>query len=424
MPGARAALPLLAAAAWVACELGRGRLFTGSPVFIGNPWALLGYSQVGWDAVTQVAALSGVYGIGFAVAAVNAGLAEGWLLLRGRGMTARDVAVGGVASLMPVLASLAYGVAVLPVDADGAEENQSEAVPIAIVQGNLSTGSRWSSDLYGENLETYLRLTLRAIRESAPEVVFWPEAAMTFSLENEPLYRRSIASVLQPFGVELVAGGTRWESDADASAYFNTIFAVSPPGEIVDRYDKQYLVPFAEHFPLRSIEFLRRSFERVRVFQPGRSPAPLETRLGPAGVVTCNEAMLPEVVGERVAEGAVVLVNPSNDTWIPEPRFAELQFDIVSLRAVEQRRWLVRASTAGPSAIIDPWGRVQARTAMDERTTLQGSVAPRTGRTLYSRVGDLFAFACVGLVAGVCVAPVSWARHWRSAARRASDRSS
>lgn len=61
------ALPLLVAAAWVVAELLRGRLFTGTPFFIGNPWALLGYSQVGFDALTQVAALGGIYAVSFVV---------------------------------------------------------------------------------------------------------------------------------------------------------------------------------------------------------------------------------------------------------------------------------------------------------------------------------------------------------------------
>jgi apolipoprotein N-acyltransferase len=69
-------LPLLTAAAWTASEFARGRLLNGSQVFAANPWALTAYSQVGWDTIVQVAAVTGVYGISFCIAAVNAGLAE------------------------------------------------------------------------------------------------------------------------------------------------------------------------------------------------------------------------------------------------------------------------------------------------------------------------------------------------------------
>lgn len=81
-----------------------------------------------------------------------------------------------------------------------------------------------------------------------------------------------------------------------------------------------------------------------------------------------------------------MLLNPSNDAWIPEPRFAEHLLDVASFRAVEQRKPLLRVSTTGPSAI-------------GERTHLTGSVTPRAGATVYARLGDAFALGCAGLVA-------------------------
>ena len=101
-----------------------------------------------------------------------------------------------------------------------------------------------------------------------------------------------------------------------------------------------------------------------------------------------------------MADGARYLVNPSNDTWIPGETFAELQFDIVSLRAIEQRRTLVRASTSGPSAIVDADGRILARTTTFTREVLIGKVQPRDGRTIYGRVGDAFAVGCLLLALG------------------------
>jgi apolipoprotein N-acyltransferase len=382
----RPALPLLAAALWCAMELLRGRLFTGTPFFIGNPWALLGYSQVGWDAVMQVASITGIYGVTFAVAAANAGWVEA--------ARERRALVSGLA---PALLTCAFGVVAL----SGLGHSDRDERRIAIVQGNLDIGSRWRSDLYGQNLGVYLRLTHSAIVDSEPEVVFWPEAAMTFFVEDEPLYRRSIGSVLSRRETELVAGGPRaLGAPGPAQRYRNTIFRLHPDGEIDGHYDKEYLVPFAEYFPLRGVEMLRRRFENVRVFEPGGAPEVLDTRIGSAAVAICNEAMLPEVVSRRVAGGAAYILNPSNDTWIPEPRFAEQQLDIVTVRAIEQRRPLVRASTSGPSALVDRFGRVVARTDLGEATVLAGTLRPAEGRTVYAAVGDLFGALCVLVSAG------------------------
>jgi apolipoprotein N-acyltransferase len=389
----RVTLPLLGACAWVMIELGRGRLFTGSPFLIGNPWGLIGYSQVGIDPLLQIASVTGIYGVSFAIAAVNVGLAELWLALRGRGPRLREAFAGLLLGIIPAATVLVHGLVLL----SGATENESErAVPVAIVQGFIDSGSRWRSDLYGANLELYLRLTLDAFDRGSPEIVFWPEAAMTFFADEEPLYRRAIGSVLRRGGVELVAGAPRNEPGPQGPLYFNSIFLFSERGEIQGRYDKQYPVPFTEYFPV-PVESLRRRFGRERQLTAGGPARPLETRAGPAGVVTCNEGMLPEIVSRRVDEGAAYLVNPSNDTWVGDRGFSEMQFDVVLVRAIEQRRTLVRVSTSGPSAIVDPWGRVQARTEPLSRDVLSGAVRSRRDRSLYNRIGDTFAFLCTAV---------------------------
>jgi apolipoprotein N-acyltransferase len=98
-------------------------------------------------------------------------------------------------------------------------------------------------------------------------------------------------------------------------------------------------------------------------------------------------------------------VNPSNDTWISDDKYVQQQFDMAIMRAIEQRRYLVRASTAGPSAVIDPWGRVLARVEPLTRGFVLGAIRPVSERSVYGRVGDLFAFLCLAAVAaGVAVA--------------------
>ena len=266
-------------------------------------------------------------------------------------------------------------------------------VPIAVVQGNLDLGAQWRPEFYGENLEVYLRLTYQALREHKPLVVFWPESAMTFFLDEEPLYRKAIARVILPPRVQLVAGGPR-EVRSSPPAYYNSAFLLSSDGTIVARYDKQRLLPFAEYFPLEGLDLLRRRFARVREFTPGAATPPLPTPAGTAGVMICNEAMFAQTSAARVRAGASYLVNLANDTWVGDPKFAAIVFDTVALRAVEQRRYLVRASTSGPSGIVDPLGRVTAVTQPDTRAVLTGMVVPAASRTVYSGVGDLFAALC------------------------------
>lgn len=389
--GSRTLLPALLAAAWTAAELARGRLFTGLPFFIGNPWALLGYSQIGWLPVTQIADLGGVYSISFVVACFNAAIASAYVAWRTRRLNRRLLAVYLTTALCPAALGLAYGGMRLSEDLD--TSHAAASVPIALIQGDVSLGSRWRADFYGRDLDTYLRLTIEALQRTHPAIVFWPESSMTFFLEAEPTYRAAMRRVLEPFGAELVAGAPRATS-REGPPYFNSIYVMASNGDLRARYDKEYLVPFGEYFPFGSIELLRRRFGPAREFFAGAGGGVLPTAAGPAGILTCNEAMLPEVAAERVAAGAVYLVNPSNDTWIPDEKFADLQFDIVSLRAIEQRRTLLRVSTSGPSAIVDPYGNVHGRTEAFRREVVLGTLRPRGGATAYARIGDTFAVLC------------------------------
>ena len=370
---------LLVSCSWTLCEALRGRLLSLPGVSLANPWGLVGYSQVGSESVAQVLSLAGVYGLGFVVVACNAGIA-GALAPGATGRRATLAALG----LLPTLGAWGYGWSTR------ATETEPASV-VAVVQGDIEIGTQWRADLYGAHLAHYLRLTAEAFDPSV-EVVFWPESAMTFFLDEEPVYRESIGRALA--GAELIAGGPSRERGPDGTRYRNTVWRMGPDGEIRGRYDKQRLLPFAETAPRSFAELQNRTFDGVRTFVPGRGDGILPTVVGRAGIAVCNEAMLPEVVAQRVANGAEYLVNPTNDTWISHPQYVELQFEIARARAIEQSRYLVRASTSGPSAVIDPRGRVVSRVDPGAAGVLKGTIAARSARTLYSRFGDWFPLAC------------------------------
>lgn len=395
-------LPLWAGAAWTATELARANLWTG------NPWVLLGYSQVGVDPVVQIADVTGVYGLSFLVALVNAALAECWLSAR-RSAKGKKVAAKCLATASVALAvALGYGSLRLA----ERQDREAGATSVAVVQGNIDLGARWRNELYGRNLDVYLRLTAEALHATGARLVVWPENAMTFYLAYEPLYQKAISLVLDVFGAQLLAGGPHHDANAKDPSFFNSAFVLSPAGEITARYDKERLLPFGEYFPLPRLEFLRRRFVRVREFSSGGPAAPVPTVAGAAGILICNEAMFPEVARSRVHAGSEILVNLTNDSWMNDRKFSEIAFDMSVLRAVEQRRYLIRASTSGPSAVIDPYGRVQGKTELFTQSWSEGGVVPQHRLTAYARLGDSFAFGCVLVVLGVLVQ--RWARPSRA----------
>jgi len=389
---------LLIAAGWVACELLRGRLLTGTGWFIGNPWGLIGYSQVGWPVapVAQLGSITGIYGVSFVVVTTNAAIALAWVE-RARLASSRTLQLACGTGVTATVLAFAAGAAL---ERGAAQDREGE--PVALVQGNVAIGARWDRAHYGRHLEHYVALSEEANRGERPASLFWPESAMTFFVEEEEAFRHSLGSFLGPRDLELVAGGP----SRTGSGFANSVFRIAPSGEVLGRYDKQHLVPLAESMPFSGERWVRRNFGEVRRFDSGRGPSLLPTRVGHAGVLLCNEAMLPEVAGARVRSGAEYLLNPTNDTWIQHVQYTTLQFRIAAMRAIEQRRDLVRVSTAGPSAIIDAWGRSPKPTPPGEPAVLRGTVTRRTGLSLYGRLGDAFGGLC-------CVASLLALRHGR-----------
>ena len=389
--------PLLVACTWVALEWARGRLFTETVFFIGNPWGLVGYSQLALLPLVQFADHTGIYGPSFLVVLANATWAQ--LIVRWRSESRVEPARLGRAlaiAFVPVAAAWVYGTTVLPSEA---RPHEPDGVRIAVVQADLDLGSVWKREFYGRNLSRYLELTRDVARRERPRIVFWPEGAFTFFVENEPSYRKAMAVLLGAYDAELIAGGPAREEDAGGDPFRNRIFALAPNGDITGRYDKEHLVPFSEYVPFRAVDPMRRDFEGTRAYGHGTRTAPLPSRAGPIGVLTCNEALLAEVAADRVRDGAVVLANPSNDSWVAERDFARRMLEHVAFRSIELRRYLVRPSTEGPSAIVDPWGRIQERTPHGESATLAGTIAPRGDLSVYARFGDWFPALTSAIVA-------------------------
>jgi apolipoprotein N-acyltransferase len=383
---AHSVLALQVGAAWVTGELARSHLLGG------NPWVLFGYTQVGLDRVVQIADSTGVYGISFVLAAVNVAVAEAWIAWRERNRLDCAAASGLVLAALLIAITVGYGQLQLARDFPAA----ASMVPVVIVQGNVDVGAQWRRDFYGRNLDLYLQLTSEALRRAPAALVVWPESAMTFFVAEEPRYRETIASVLQPFGAELLAGGPYFSGTKDVK-YHNAAFLIAADGAVRARYEKRRLLPFAETVPLAGVDLIRRNFGRVREFTPGAASAPLPSAAGRAGILTCNEAMYPADARARVLAGAEILVNLTNDSWTDSTQFSTIAYDMSVLRAVEQRRFLIRASTSGPSALIDPIGRTTAGSALFVPAIVRGAVAPLHEFTSYARVGDLFAYACVGV---------------------------
>ncbi len=372
--------PIGTAFLWVACELARAQLLTG------EPWMLLGYALMPSGHLIQSADLGGVYLLSFATILVNATIAE---LILAPDPWRRALAP----RLLAPPAALLVGMFMYGEMRLGEVSPTEHPLEVTVVQGNNDLGSQWRPEFYGAGLELYTQLSKEAASEQTPDLFVWPESAVTFFLAHEPGLRAKLAREMGDLKADLIVGAPHHEN---SEHYFNSAFYLTPEGAIRGRYDKGHLLPFGEYFPLRFLAFLRRHFERVRTFTPGDDRVLLPTRAGPAATVICFEAIFPEIVRAKMRLGATFLVNLSNDVWLGRGAGQAQHLAMVALRAVENRTWVVRATTTGHSAFIDPWGRIRSMTPMDEVATLTESIVPMRRETIYKSWGDWFAYLCVG----------------------------
>jgi len=130
---------------------------------------------------------------------------------------------------------------------------------------------------------------------------------------------------------------------------------------------------------------------------PGRRftvfPGPQDSRFA---VLICYEASFPGLVREFTRRGAEVLVNISNDGWFGDSAARRQHLLMVRMRAIENDRWILRATNDGITSVVDPDGRVEAFEG-GRRAVYHARYGLRNSRTFYTLAGDWAALAAVGI---------------------------
>ncbi|WP_210036040.1 apolipoprotein N-acyltransferase [Methylobacterium sp. PvR107] len=384
-----------------AAEWLRGHLFTGFP------WNTLGMALAQNLWLMQGAALIGLYGLtvlAVLVCAAPATLATG---LRPLGR------FGPPAAAAALLAGLAfYGAERL-----GPPDPVVAGVRLRLVQPNLPQDAKFRPENRADIVDRYIELSQRPVEAGTPEPthIVWPESAFPFLIQRDPDALAKVAAGLKP-GQHLITGAARAEEPlpGERLRYFNAVMVIGPDGRISDSYDKVHLVPFGEYLPAPLDAALRALGLRQFVAIPGGfSAGSLAAQrilsvpgLPPVAATICYEAIFPHAIlpAGHVApapEPAGLILNVTNDAWFGDTPGPRQHLAQARLRAVEEGLPLVRDANTGISAVIDPHGRILARTPLNTETWLDADLPARLpGNTLYGRFGDaaftLMLAACLG----------------------------
>lgn len=406
---------------WTALELAAARITS-------VPWDQLGYSQVDNGFINQLAPWTGVYGISCLLVAVNAFLSAG--IPGGHRRRLSPSVLWRWSALAGAVVSVAF-YALFGAAASLSIKPPSTATAV-LIQPNLDVGNtgywqgpgEWAShiaqftQLASEDCKSYIagipQTTAPTVnppcplQSTQPDLVVWPEAPAPF-FENDPRFQQSMEQIARAEHAPLVVNGVGSAMLPNQGGWQDYVSAMifNANGDEIGRYDKIHLVPFGEYIPFaRLLFFAHKLTGKVSAFTPGETRKVFHIDGGDGqthryGVFICYEAVFADEVRQFARLGAEVLVNISDDGWYGDTSAPWQHFNMTRMRAIENRRWLLRATNTGVTAVIDPYGRVRQSIPRHQGDALPARFGFRDDVTFYTAHGDVFAWVCVILTVGV-----------------------
>lgn len=418
---------LVAGVLWAFLEWARG--WFGS----GFPWLGLSSGLAAWPVWMQPLSVLGAYGYSGLLAAMACLFCEA-LPWRKEGMGKKQgrllalAAAGGIVLLVFVFGlwrteSLRSRLA-----------EEGEPVVLALIQGNVRQDLKWTKEYQKETLQKYKKLSAQAMSMSSlallsspegegenrrahvreeilsslgrsfhasgedlslgglPELVIWPETSLPFFYGQSP-YDADVRSFAKELRVPLLFGALGTRGKTQPPALYNRASLVDAEGRDAGSYDKEHLVPFGEYLPpILNGKLFEPLLQGLGGFTPGGGDPLFElaAKERPAirmGMLICYEAIFPELARKRAADGAEILLNMSNDAWYDRTAAPVQHLQLAAMRAVEQGRYLARATNTGITAFIDPLGGIHRVSSPDYAlftdVALTGKVLALKGHTPY-----------------------------------------
>jgi apolipoprotein N-acyltransferase len=394
---------------WVALELLSARLTK-------VPWDLLGYSQVDNFLLSGLAPWTGVYGVTFVLVAGNALIA--WGILAPTGKRRLVLLITGFLAVLV----LQNGDHFAPPSAP------SPATAVLLQQNlNVNQDNRWPGADYEHHVSEFAKLSTRTCgpflagmpdlnaypvtpdcpaKPVTPDVILWPESPAPF-LDKDPRLLTPLRDLAVYMHAPVIAGTTSLDAHGDRFDMYNSALFVRPDGAVAGRYDKIHLVPWGEYIPYKNFfSFAKNLTQQAGDMTHGWRRVVFSSGGHHFGVFICYEEIFGDEIRLFAKQGAQVLVNISNDGWYGDTCAPWQTLNMSRMRAIENRRWLLRDTNTGITTVIDPYGRLTASVQRHALTSLAAWYGYRSDQTFYTVHGDLFAYLCGIITLGIIAATV------------------
>lgn len=344
---------------WLGFEVFKGWFLTGFP------WLEVGVGQIDGP-LRGYTPIIGVLGVSL-ITALSAGL------------IATAITTKRWWTLLVVVAIWGVGLALSDKSWTQAKD---EPIKVSLIQGNIPQEIKWDKEQLFRTLALYQK---RTEENWSSDLIVWPENAVTvFYHQAKEFFLDPLAEQARANHSDILIGLPYMERET--KHYFNSMMSL---GSHQGFYHKKHLVPFGDYVPLAWLRGLIAFFDLpMSSFEPGPSQQALLQAAGQnIGVSICYEDVFSSEVLETVP-AATVLVNATNNAWYGDSFAPHQHLQISQNRALETGRPIIRATTNGISALIDPQGNLQGKTAQFEEAVLTGIIQPRQGSTPYVAWGQ------------------------------------
>ena len=277
------------------------------------------------------------------------------------------------------------------------EYKAGRSVRAVLAQGNFSTKERWSGMGFYQRVTNYLEMSSEKPNEKTGEttgkkgqgdsrVIVWPETTLNTSSKLNAALFVEIMRRIGEYSL-LISGGLK--TDPETKEVFNSAYFISGAGRLL-RYDKNILLPYSETSPL--IDLLDAYYSAPSEFTAGRTPLCIKAPEGNVGASICFEILYRGFIRQSVKQGAQYLVNISNASWFGDSPMPYIHLHAARLRAIENRRFLLRTSNSGISAVISPTGKIMSQSRLFTKERIDGNFVKLDQLSFYTRHGNLILF--------------------------------
>ncbi|HVF71735.1 MAG TPA: apolipoprotein N-acyltransferase [Chthoniobacterales bacterium] len=391
-------LAFLLASAWV------GQEWLRSVVFSGWGWNMLGTALHRHLVLIQGAEYTGVAGLSFMVAFTNVILVA---------TVRRFILETQIKPMRPhfdltltmagIVGVMGFGVHAMRIERDGKPLN------VALVQPNVPREEKFSVEFASKTFDQFTRLSRPTLETAVrPDLLVWPESAMPGPVLGDEQSYRFVMDFSASAKTDLLLGTI----DQDETRAYNAALLVSEGGAHTQIYRKVHLVPFGEYIPGRhTIPLLARVVgDQVPddfAFGKEFTVFKLSNDKAIAAPLICFEDTIGDLARQFVKAGANLLVNVTNDGWFLRSAGSRQHLANAVFRCVETRLPMVRAANTGVTCFINEFGKI-TQVLVDENgsqftegtLTGQAMVVAKPELTFYVRHGELFAHACLAVMAG------------------------